>query len=260
MRNIFFRALPVVLLCVILTESHAQKRRQARDSSVTIVFAENSKASKIRKKSGDENIIKIAPLGFIGGVFPLSYERKINDFLTVEVAGGLTHRNYIRGAFMKEGGVEIKEFPWGQNGNGYDEAEQTGSYDYRKAQMGFMYRVMPKIYFDEEAPEGNYVGLQYNYLKYKFTIPKFQNGANGYSHSGANMNEYENVTDYMVYFGRQIVNDRITFESASGIGLRNVKGVKYVATNNNGTIVDGLAAYSQSTFNFGVMFTVGYHF
>lgn len=260
MRNIFFRALPAILLLVTLTESHAQKKRQARDSSVTIVFAENSKASKTRKKSGDENIIKIAPLGFIGGVFPLLYERKINDFLTVEVAGGLTHRNYIRGAFMKEGGVEIKEFPWGQNGNGYDEAEQTGSYDYRKAQMGFMYRVMPKIYFEEEAPEGNYVGLQYNYMKYKFTIPRYENGSNGSGHTGSNVNEYENITDYMVYFGRQIVNDRITIESSSGIGLRKVKGVKYVASNNNGDVMDGLAPYSQSTINFGITFTVGYHF
>ena len=258
MRNFFFRALMAVLFLFTISQSHAQKRKQAKDSSVTIVFAENSTASKKRKTSGDDNIIKIAPLGFIGGVFPLLYERKINDFFSVEVAGGLTHRNYIRGAFMKEGGVEIKEYPWGENG--YDEAEETGSYDYRKAQMGYMFRVMPKIYFEDDAPDGNYIGLQYNYLKYKSTIPRFTKGTDSYNHNGAEMSEYENITDYMVYFGRQIVNDRITIESSSGIGLRKVKGMKYVATTDNGGVVDGLAPYSQSTINFGITFTLGYHF
>ena len=82
----------------------------------------------------------------------MTYERKINDFLTIEVAGGLTHRNYIRGAFLSEEGPEIKEFPWGGDlNNSYDEAEGMYQFDYRQAQMGYMFRIMPKIYFEEEA-------------------------------------------------------------------------------------------------------------
>ena len=262
MRKIFFCALTGLLLLFSFTETAAQRRRDAKDRSVTIVFSEKTSPATQRKSSGDENIVKIAPLGFIGGVFPLIYERRINDFLTIEVAGGLTHRNYIRGAFLSEEGPEIKEFPWGGDlNNSYDEAEGMYQFDYRKAQMGYMFRVMPKIYFEEEAPDGNYVGLQYNYLKYKFSIPKYEvSGSGGYGHTGAMVDEYENVSDYMVYFGRQIVNDRITLESASGIGLRQVSGKKYVASTSNGLVKDGLASYKQNTINFGVMFTLGYHF
>ena len=123
-----------------------------------------------------------------------------------------------------------------------------------------MYRVMPKIYFEEEAPDGNYVALQYNFLKYRFTIPKYEGSILSNGHTGSPVNEYENITDYMFFFGRQVVNDHITFESASGIGMRKVSGMKYVATNNNGVVKEGLAPYYQSTFNFGLSFTLDYHF
>lgn len=261
MKNIFFRIVIGLALFISVADLHAQRKRQAQDSSVTIVFSERTTTGAKRKTAGDGNIVKIAPLGFIGGVFPLSYERRINDFITVEAAGGLTHRNYVRGAFVKEEGVDVKQYPWGAAAAGEDEAEPAYNYDYRTPKIGFTYRIMPKIYFEEEAPEGSYIGLQYNFLKYKFSIPKYQGTVlSGYSHSGAPVEEYENVTDYMVYFGRQIVNNRITVESASGIGLRQVNGTKYVATANGGSVKDGLAAYKQNTINLGIMFTLGYHF
>ncbi|HZH64947.1 MAG TPA: hypothetical protein VEY10_08635 [Flavisolibacter sp.] len=56
------------------------------------------------------------------------------------------------------------------------------------------------------------------------------------------------------------MNDRITFESVSGIGMRKVSGMKYVATNNNSVVKEGIVPYNPSTFNFGLSFTLDYHF
>jgi hypothetical protein len=245
----------LALLCAAVPAS-AQTRRQAKDSSVTITFRETSTTSKKKKASGNDNIIKIAPLGFITGVFPILYERRITDFLTVEVGGGLTNRNYVRGLFIRagnEGGGEtpIKEYPWGSTND--DVAEPLYSFEARKPQMGYMFRVEPRVYFESEAPEDNYIGLQYNYAQYKFQIPALVNG----EHKGTMMNEHENITDFMVHLGRQWIFDRISVESSSAIGLRKVDGVKYV---NNGQGVEGMAKYSKSTINFGLGFTVGYHF
>ncbi|GAA4318566.1 hypothetical protein [Flaviaesturariibacter amylovorans] len=249
--------LALLLLC-IAQPVLAQSKREARDSSVTIIFSEEKTTRKKKKVSGDANIIKIAPLGFITGQFPLLYERRLTDFLTVQVGGGLTNRNYMRGLMIRardeDASSIIKEYPW-SNTNDFDmdQTEQLYSFEYRKPKMGYMYRVEPRIYFENEAPEGNYIGLQYNYARYNFSIPAYVNG----EHSGDLRDEYENITDFMVHFGNQWVHDRITIESSSAIGLRKVKGSKYV---NNGNGSEGFATYDKSSINFGVTFTIGYHF
>lgn len=243
-----------VALCLCGMSATAQKKKQAKDSTVVITFSETSTTSKKKKKaSGDANIVKIAPLGFISGSFPLLYERKIADFLTIEAGAGLTHRNYMRGVFRNKDGVNLDE-----SYDNTDIAEGSYKFDNRKAVMGYMFRVMPKIYFESEAPEGSYLGLQYNYGRYNFEIPRLD--ANE-KYTGQNQSEYENISDLMVYFGRQVVNDRITVDFSTGLGIRNVKGVKYTASHDsNGNLVDGLTPYKQTVFNYGMGLTIGYHF
>jgi hypothetical protein len=254
----------LALLCTVISTSvYAQSKRQVKDSTVTIVFSESARTtSTTHKKSDEDNIIKIAPLGFISGTFPLLYERRITDFFSVEAGAGLTNKNYIRSAIRGSGedGVTIKDYPWGATY--YDDiAEASFQYENRKPKMGFMYRLEPRIYFESEAPDGSYLGFQYQMAKYKFDIPALQGSNGNYTYSGAPQHEYENVTDFMIHFGNQWVNDRITVESSTGIGLRKIQGVKYVAADTgSGGIKDGLAPYSQSTINLGVGFTVGYHF
>ena len=59
MKTILFPALSCILLTLCFTSATAQKKRQARDSSVTITFSETTSARQKKKSSGDENIIKI---------------------------------------------------------------------------------------------------------------------------------------------------------------------------------------------------------
>lgn len=261
MRKKSFFLFAVLLAGSLALPCLAQRKRDAKDSTVVIIFNESgSSASKKRKAAGEDNIVKIAPLGFISGSFPLLYERRINDFLTVEVGGGLTHRNYIRGAYRKESGVDFKDYPWDLSSSRYDEADPIFNFDHRTPEIGYMFRVMPRIYFESDAPEGNYIGFLYDFSKYKFSIPAYRNGSGTSGHTGAARSEYEDITDLMVYFGRQWLYDRISVESSFGIGLRNVNGQKYVASTSGGTLVDGMAGYKQSLINFGLGLTVGYHF
>jgi hypothetical protein len=258
MRKIILYALCVSLSLSALVSS-AQTRRQAKDSSVTIIFSESARTPSSKKKSasGEDNIVKIAPLGFITGQFPLLYERRITDFLTVEIGGGITNRNYLRGAFVSAGEGDdasmFKEYPWSSSGSDYDVAEPLYSFDARKPAMGYLFRISPRIYFESEAPDGSFLGLQFNHATYNFTIPKYVSGA----HTGAPQKEHETVTDFMVHFGHQWINDRITLESSSAIGLRKVKGEKYVASDSG---IDGMATYEKSGINFGIGLTVGFHF
>jgi hypothetical protein len=258
-----------LLLCTIgCVVSHffanAQSRKTARDSSTVIIFNQHSTASGyIHRRAGEDNIIKIAPLGFITGAFPLAYERKITDFLSVQVGGGLTYKNYVRGVFKKEGesdNIHV-QYPWG--GDNYsDMGGSIYNYDFRKAKMGYLYSIQPRFYYESEALDGFFIGLSYDFYRYNFESKGLTaTSGGGYEHLGSMKSEHENITDYMVHFGQQVVNDRLTLEYSTGIGIRKVKGEKYAATTTSGgSILEGNAVYSESIINFGISFKLGYHF
>ncbi|HUQ96583.1 MAG TPA: hypothetical protein VM010_02890, partial [Chitinophagaceae bacterium] len=134
-------------------------------------------------------------------------------------------------------------------------------FDHRTPKMGYLYSIEPRVYFESEAPEGSFLGFEYNYAKYKFQIPGLLKSTNGdYTHSGAPMDEYENITDLMVHFGGQQLFDRISLEYSTGVGLRKISGAKYAAYDDGSGLVEGLAAYKDNKINFGIGLKVGYHF
>ena len=245
----------------------AQKRKDARDSSVTIIFNESKAASEKKRASGEDNIVKILPFGFATGVFPILYERRINDWFTIEAGGGLTNRNYIRGLFVQAGDEQnntiIKKYPWSDNpsyANNYDEAEEMYSFEFRKPAMGYMFRIQPKVYVESDAPDGGFFSFQFNKLRYNFTIPKYVSKNGGYEHSGESVKEYEDINDFMVFWGTQYVYDRITLEYTTGVGVRKVNGQKYTATQAGSSVIDGLATYNKTNFNFALGVSLGFHF
>lgn len=255
--------------CMLVNiNSHAQSRKVARDSTTVIIFNQGSGASASshpkKTKSDEDNIIKIAPLGFISGAFPLAYERRITDYFSVQVAGGLTHKNYIRGAIQKEADISKTKYtyPWPNDGSTYDDAESIYNFNYRTAKMGYQYSVQPRFYYESEALEGYFIGLSYDFYRYNFEVAGLvPGGMNGTSQTGSMQQEHENITDFMVQMGGQQVFDRLTLEYSTGIGIRKVKGEKYAGTSNGqGGITDGMAPYTQSLINFGISFKLGYHF
>jgi hypothetical protein len=255
-----------LLLCpflsVCLNPALAQKKQQVKDSSVVIIFQETpAAAAKHKKSSSENNVIKLAPLGFISGAFPLLYERRITDFFTLQLGGGLTNKNYMRAAWVDAlDGLSDTKYPW-DGDNYYDEADGLYNFDHRTPKMGYLYTVEPRIYFESEAPEGAFLGFQYNFSKFNFQIPALKKTDNGdYTHTGAPVQEHENITDFMVHFGGQQLFDRITFEYSTAIGLRKISGTKYAAHTDGSTLTEGLTAYKDNRINFGIGLKVGYHF
>lgn len=256
-------SITLLLLCACVSQTTiAQKRKQAQDSTVVITFQEIKPVGATKKKgSSESNVIKIAPLGFINGTFPLYYERRLADFFTLQVGGGLTSRNYMRGVWV-DGLSEIAEtkYPWDADGYG-DEADPLYDFSNRTARLGHLFSVEPRLYFESEAPEGLYLGLGYNKMRYNFQIPALVSTSNGNrEHKGKPVDEYENVSDMMANFGGQSIYDRLSFEYAVGIGLRNVRGSKYARYQDGNSYVEGPTAYKDSKINFTIGLRVGYHF
>jgi hypothetical protein len=268
----------IFLLIFIFTgffiSTKAQSSKEIHDSTVVIIFNHNgaqSSSAHAHKRTKEDNIIKIAPLGFISGSFPILYERVITDFFTVQVGGGLTNKDYIRAAFQKASGDDGTgsginlSYPWGNNNSAYsDVSEPLFSFVYRTATMGYMFTVQPRLYLESNSPEDQFIGISYDYYHYGFSIPGIvDDGAGSYAQTGSPQSEHENIGDIMVHFGSQSVYDNLTVEYTTGIGLRNVSGTKYVADYNystNNVDYQGFATYKQTLFNYEIGLKVGYHF
>jgi hypothetical protein len=253
-----------LLLCPLV---YSQKKRDPnqRDSSI-IIFSETPRSAKTSKKlhSGENNVIKIAPLGFLKGSIPIFYERRVNDFFTIQAGAGVTTRNYIRGvwanALDNEGSGNKYVYTWKDGGKDYSDEDEIYGFEYRTAKTGYSFSLQPRVYFESEAPDGSFLGLSFDSYRYNFQSMALV-GDGSSTRGTKTVDEYEKLNDIMVLFGYQNIYDRLSLEYTTGIGIRNIKGEKYaVAMNNNGQYVDGLANYKKTTVNFEFSIKVGYHF
>lgn len=253
----------IATLCVV-NATFSQSKKISKDSTTVIIFNQSSQTKGIskRKNNGDNNIIKIAPLGFISGTFPILYERKITDYFTIQGSLGITHKNYMRTATQNANErYQNYEYSWNDPSKD-DVSADPYDFDLRKFKSGFMYSIQPRFYFESEAPEGNFLGLSLDGYKYNFEIPAVKGTANSNTQNGSMQSEYDNITDFMVHFGHQAIYDKLTFEYSADIGLRKVKGYRYAAAANygNNSIEQGSLTFNQSNLNFNIGIKVGYHF
>lgn len=237
-----------------------------QDTTVTVNLPHKQYDKKHKKPTGEENTIKIAPLGFVSGTFPVYYERVISDFFTVQGGVGITSRNYVRNTFQSIDPI-TPIYPWSNNYSLSDLADNTLEMGNRKPNLGFLLSVQPRIYFNSEAPDESFMSISYDFYRYNFSIPGivYNSNLNEYKHTGSNKKEHENISDLMVGFGYQDVYDRLSIEYSTSIGIRNVKGSKYVyatGTDNSGNPItfDDFAPYKQTLFNYNIGIRVGYHF
>jgi len=256
MKSIF-----TLLLFSFTTICFAQK-----DTTIIVNLPNKKYNNKHKKATGEENTIKIAPLGFTSGIFPVYYERVINDFFSVQGGIGITSRNYIRNAFQSIEPI-TPTYPWSNTYSLTDQADNALDIGNRKPNLGFLLSFQPRIYFNSEAPDESFMSISYDFYRYNFSIPGivYNSNLNEYKHTGSNKKEHENISDLMVGFGYQDVYDRLSIEYSTSIGIRNVKGSKYVyATGNdnsgNPITFDDFAPYKQTLFNYNIGIRVGYHF
>ena len=259
--KLYLTAISLVVFSICATEAHAQEVVYfKKDTTVNFTTA------KKKKRSTETNFVKIAPLSFLSGSVPIYYERKINDFLSVQVGAGVTTRNYLK-EWINNGEIG------GNNGdNNKDEIKWNGVTPYnnnlnshsdftnRKSSIGYTVSVEPRIYFDNEGIGGSFVSIGYSLSKYKTSSRQIQTGVNDLMFINSYFPEYESISDVSVNFGSQTLNDRISIEYTFGIALRNKKGERYAYTyDTNSKYIDGLASYKKTIPAFLFSFKVGYH-
>ena len=264
------KSLKLVLIMLIISINilNAQKKKQVeKDTSTTIIIFNHSSSisspTKKKKYLGESNIIKIAPLGFVSGVIPVYYERKLTDMISIQAGAGLTMRNYLRSLMVKSdlGTIDITN-----NSQTNDIAAPYYEFTYRKATTGFMYAIQPRVYFDDEGLEGTFIGLSYTNSKFNFNSQGVTSYNLGTAVFNNNMHaEYETLSDIFVTIGSQSLMDKLTTEWTLEFGVRNIKGSKYVAypkydNNGNTTVSDGMKDYAKANVFFNIGFKVGLHF
>ncbi len=258
-----------ILVSMFLTMyANAQSKKDARDSTTTvIIFKTNSKKNN-KKRSTENNIIKIAPLGFISGRLPISYEKRISDFFSVQLTVGPTFRNYSRNFFQKswsEGDLYENNNKTSQTNilpsNVKDVTDPLYNFDSRKASLGYMFSLQPRLYFDNDGMEGSFVAISADFYNYSFNIPGLVNNGAGLKHIGSSKKESENIFDIMALFGWQTLYDNLSLEYTAGVGLRNITTTKYAAgEDSNGIFHEGFNKFNKNTVSVGLGFKVGYHF
>jgi hypothetical protein len=254
------------LFTLSLTQLKAQSSKNLKDSTVVVIFNDGSNGSHHpkAKKTDEDNIVKIAPLGFVSGMFPAFFEKKINDFFSVQLGAGLTGNDYFRNAINSGNTTLNITYPWDVNQNP-DVVEPVFSRTERKSGIGYMFSIQPRVYFDDEALEGSFMAISYDYYHYTSSIPGVTSADSEGNpvYGGATKNEFENFNDLMVNFGYQTIYDHLTMEYSTGLGIRNVSGSKYAASidyNTNTVNNEGFGTYKQTIFNFSFGLKVGYHF
>ena len=233
------------------------------NTDTTIRFNNSIIKKKKKKHVGEESTIKIAPIGFVSGTFPIFFERVINDFFTIQCGIGFTGKNYIRELSMQVSEYDDYKYPWVDDGSYSDQATRIYDFDSRKPVAGWMVNLQPRLYFDSDAPAGGYFGADLSFYRYNFNMPGIVYSTQaGYAHTGNLFKEHENMLDLMGYWGYQSVFDRLSIDYSVGLGLRKIKGEKYAyGVSNIGTSnIEGMANYSKNTFNFNIGLRIGYHF
>jgi hypothetical protein len=243
----------------------------SKDTVIRIEL-DHSKYDKHKKKSSTEkNIIKFSPLGFLTGAFPIYYERVVNDFFTVQTGLGFTSRNYMRSIIQQasENNNITFNYPWDPSSSFYDETEESYYFRLRRPTTGIMFNIQPRLYFESDAPDGAYLGVSCDFLRYNFKTTGMreypQNSGIFTQVGGPEKKEHEYIQDIMATFGYQDVYDHLSVDYSIGMGIRNVNGIKYYYSDgydNSSNLItyEGFADYKQTTFNFNLGIKVGYHF
>jgi hypothetical protein len=187
-KNFFLTLLPIFLLvCTHLTAQTKQPKPKAdppksakkddkkpqKGQSEDVQVFDQAKAKddydyfEKKKNSNPQNIVKLAPLELIDGTFPIFYERVLSPKFSVEIGVGVTATSESFSTLRAElsGNTE------------YD--------NYYKGSTGSFIRIGAKYYAgrSDDAPEGPYVGAEFQIKKFKFDSYKLD--ATGYPSSSA---------------------------------------------------------------------------
>ena len=183
------------MLCVALS-AQAQDER----SHTKVLLYKDRIAAQWDTVNCIKNVIKINPLLYFRGELPVYFEHAISQRVSMEVAVGITLRNYLNLTF-----------------NG-DEADDFGGGTKIIPQPSF--HLGARYYFkDELEPEGSYLQVEFAYLDYKKDISvKDSTG----QFTGQTLRDERVYNDVRLYYGYQLLSgsNNWLLDFYGGVGMR----------------------------------------
>ena len=237
----------------------------------TVYFSKDpgKKSTSKKKGSSENNIVKISPLAFIGGIIPAYFERSINETFSVQVGAGITSKNYIGDAIRganDNANSNVSTTKW-SDGTTDTYTNENDVNKNKKTSIGYFVALEPRVYFASEGLDGGFMGISLSRAKFNSTSQKIVTGSTLNSEpkfTAGTFNASENITDLLVNFGTQTLYDHISLEYTAGIGLRKIKGTEYAYGQNFSAgvnnYVDGVSTLDKTKLGYHLSLKVGYHF
>ena len=258
----------IALAAVALSPAYyaaAQTKKESDTTKKTVIIFNSGSDSRAKQSDGGfKNILKVSPVAFISGKIPFSYERKLSDLFSVQASIGLTTKNYLKSLILEsstsngdDANVTYKNSTLPADFK--DSVDPINNFERRKASLGFMFSVQPRIYISEEAMEGTFFGLSFNMARFNYSIPGLVTANGESTYAGAAKKEFENVKTVMVNFGNQKLYDRLSLEYAVGVGIKSVNGEKYRAGTYTNKFYEEISAYNKkSDLAFDITLKLGF--
>lgn len=219
-----------------------------------IRFSDDSDGRKTKGVSG-QDIIKTAPLSFLLGYFPVFYERELADWLGLQGGVGITFKPAVSNI---QSGLYSEFFP--DNCDGYD-CGNYYDYSYRKAKIGYMLALSPRLYFSSDGLDGSYLAPEVRLYSRRSEAqrPDPDNSYELVRLAGQYDSEKIRFTDLMVHYGWQSLYPRLSVDLSIGVGVRRISGAwQTVYQDNFGFFYSTTEAKKESRFRFDVGLRVGF--
>ena len=158
-------------------------------------------------------IVKIAPLSFVLGYFPVFYEYEIKDWLSLQGGVGLTFKPPVS---------DLQTQIFDELNSDCTDCDNYRDYSYRKGGIGYLLALSPRLYFSSDGMDGSYIAPEVRLYQRNSQAQKPDRSStfdlvrlpNDYD------DEHLRFTDLMVNFGWQALYPKLAIDWSVGLGMR----------------------------------------
>lgn len=240
---------------------------QEKNSSDTeiIIFDDEEK----EEMESDENpyigsiVFKTNPFSAFFGMQYLEVEKPLLDFLSIEAGVGLTFHNYISSLVTVEEYYDVvtntcQSNNWPKN---RDYCDNYNNYTYRSTDLGFTGMAAIKLYFGNDAPDGNYLSFNIQYFNKNYQVQQIDENYNAEKRV-VNLfdDEIVNNIEYSIRAGWQTLHEPLVSDVFLGIGIRNSHQTRQdIGYSEKGLLQNGIQTFKKNNLILVGGFRIGIH-
>lgn len=229
----------------------------AQQKTIVHLGSSNSNGKSIRKKRKyPSHAIKMAPLNFLSGNMPLSFEKELHNFGFQVSAGPTFHRFYDENYLSSGAYSGDPKYVWNDGSTAkrdvYDNPFDALSVDAQYS-PGYTFGAGLRYYYNEEGFDGGYVGFNFNQSRYNYKMMTYSNRSYWLSCT-------DRFTDFSFQWGYQYCGDHVLMDFYLGAGIRSISASRPVNVDDysSATVVEGMAIYDKVAPKMEMGFRIGF--